>query len=204
MKKIISFEKHWNRKQNEEIKTTEHYESKDNMDAFLGYMTSEVSKIQDKPGTEILIYWEKEDRKKFEKRYSDVLARASISAADRIQFFAGVMLHLLPSIFHGKYERRYESYMDFSKFYLTEFDTAFSQYRNEKKEYEQEYPFRFSPLADSVALENELQNYLQQLIAPSPAKSSREKAEIIMWQACRLFELFHNIEELFSGENFEK
>lgn len=87
--------------------------------------------------------------------------------------------------------------MDFSEFYLSEFDTAFSQYRNENQEYEQNYPFRFSPLPDPYTLEKELQDCLQQLITPSPAKSSREKAEIIMWQAYRLFELYHNMADLF-------
>lgn len=93
--------------------------------------------------------------------------------------------------------------MDFSKFYLTEFDTAYTQYHSENQEYENEYPFRFTTL-DADALEKELQDCLQQIIASSSTKNRKERAEIIMWQACRLFELFHNIEELFSWENFVK
>ena len=46
------------------------------------------------------------------------------------------------------------------------------------------------------ALENELQHCLQQIISLSPTKSSKDTTEL-MWQACRLFELYHNIDCLF-------
>lgn len=202
MCKIISFEKHCYRKQKtKEIKSTEYYEYDENIYALLESMASEVSEILDGSGIENLIEREKEDRKKFEEKYKDVLLRAPSSAEAQIQYFAGVMLNFLPLIFHSKYENRFDAYIDFSEFYLFEFDTAYSQYCNENQKYEKEYPFRF-PQLDANTLERELQNCLQQIITPSPVKSSRERAKVIMWQACILFELYHNMTDLFS-EKFE-
>lgn len=198
MCKIISFEKHCYRKQKtKEIKATEHYEYDENIYALLESMASEVSEILDGPGIENLIEREKEDRKKFEERYKDVLLRAPASAEAQIQYFASVMSNFLPSIFHSEYKNRFDAYVDFSEFYLSEFDIAYSQYCNDNQEYEKEYPFRFPPL-DANTLETELQNCLQQIITPPPVKSSRDRAKVIMWQACRLFELYHNMIDLFS------
>lgn len=197
MGKIISFEKHRDKRQRkrERLKA---FECTDNIDTILHYMVSEVSNILDKSDIDTLNEKENIERRKFKKRYSDVLSAAPISNAGRISYFANVMLNLLPLLFHGEYKNRLNSYMDFSEFYLLEFDTAYCQYLNENKEYEKEYPFQFSPLGTDT-LEHELQDCLEQIISLSPAINSKEKSKI-MWQACRLFELHHILVDLFSGE----
>ncbi len=200
---IISFEKQQKRKQKREksAKTTEYYAYNENINSFLSHMASRVTKILGRPGIENLIENEKEDRKKFEERYRDMLV-APISNIDKIQYFAGIMLNILPSVFHGERKDRFNAYMDFSEFYLSEFDTAYSQYHSTNQQYKKEYPFRFIHL-ESDALEKELQDCLEQLVSLASAKNSRKKAEIIMWQACRLFELYHNMVNLFQEKDGE-
>lgn len=158
-----------------------------------------MSKTLDKPGIENLLETEKEGRKKFEQKYKDILLSAPISDADRIQYFAGIMLIFLPSIFHGEWQNRYEAYMDFSEFYLSEFDVAYYNYRSANQKHEKEYPFRF-PSLEADTLENKLHNCLTQLSSLFPEKNENDITEI-MWQACQLFELYHNIDELFIEEN---
>lgn len=198
MGEIILFQKYWDRKQKkkEDIKSTEHYEYNENIDAPLNYMSSEISKTLDKPGLESFADRENKERKEFEEKYSDILTAAPVTNEGKIQYFANVMLEFLPKIFHGKQKRRFNAYMDFSEFYLSEFDTAYDQYRSKNQEYEKEYPFRFTPL-DADTLEKELQDCLILLASFPPTKNSRERAEIIMWQACRLFELYHCLDDLF-------
>ena len=139
---------------------------------------------------------ERDIRKKFEQDHKDILLSAPIYDADRIQYFAGVLLDFLPLIFHNSNcECRYKAYMDFSEFYLSEFDTAYNNFHKNYQNLEKEYLFRF-PKMEIDALENELQHCLQQIISLSPTKSSKDTTEL-MWQACRLFELYHNIDCLF-------
>ena len=137
---------------------------------FIGYMASKVSEIQNSPWQKPLEQREQEDQKEFAERYNDVLAAAPRTAEGKLRYFANVMLNLLPSVFHGRQKNLFFS--DFSMFYLSEFDAAYSQYCNVNQEYEKEYPFRF-PLLEANALEKELQDCLQQIIFPSPAKSRR-------------------------------
>lgn len=193
MDDIISLEKYQDRKQ----KKQENTEDIKNIDAFLSYMASDVTKVLNNIEIEMMEEREIQERKRFEERYKDVLPQAPDSAEAQLQYFASILLAFLPTIFHGEQKDRFNTYMDFSEFYLSEFDTAFSQYRNKNKECEQEYPFRFSPLPDPDTLENELQDCLLQIINSSSVKSSSERTEIIMWQACRLFELYHNMADLF-------
>lgn len=49
-------------------------------------------------------YWkniEKEEEERFKEKYKDVLAAVPVNAGARMQYFAKVMLHLLPNVFHG-------------------------------------------------------------------------------------------------------
>lgn len=193
MSDIILLEKYQDMKQKKQ-------ENTEDIAALLSHMASEVSKTLDKSRIEMMKEREIQERKRVEERYKDVLSQTPDSAEAQLQYFAGVMSNFLPAIFHGEWKDRFNSYMDFSEFYLTEFDAAYAQYHSENQEYEKEYPFRFSPLPDPDSLEKKLHNCLQQIIAQSPAKSSREKAEIIMWQACRLFELYHNLDNLLMKE----
>lgn len=205
MGKIILFNKHQNRnkKTHKAKQIIENSNGNENLDEFIEYMSSEVSKILDKPETNSFADIEKKERKEFEEKYKDVLSQAPDTAEAQIQYFAGIMLEFLPMIFHGEQKDRFDAYMDFSEFYLSEFDIAYSQYHNEHQKYEKEYPFRFIPLSADT-LENELQDCLLQIINSSSAKSSNKRTGIIMWQTCKLFELYHNIIDLFSEKTTKK
>ena len=132
-----------------------------------------------------------------------MLLQKSAYPEAKIQYFAGIMINFLPTIFYGKWKNRFNTHMDFSEFYLSEFDMAYSKYHNERQVSEKEYPFRFI-LLDSDTLENEIQDYLTRLDSLFPAKNNREKAKIIICQACRLFELYHNMADLFFDKIFKK
>lgn len=155
---------------------------------FIGYMASEVSGIQNSPWRKPLEEREKEEQKEFEERYNDVLATAPRTNEGKLRYFADVMLNLLPFVFHDRQKNLFFS--DFSMFYLSEFDSAYSQYSSENQKYEKEYPFRF-PSLDTDSLEAAIHDCLWQIT------NSNERTEI-MWQASRLFELYHNMLDYFS------
>ena len=155
---------------------------------FVEYMVAEVSKMQKKPWRKPLEEREEEEQNKFEERYCDVLAAVPHTNEGKLRYFANVMLHLLPSVFHDRHKNQFFS--DFSMFYLSEFDAAYCEYHNRNKKYEKDYPFRF-PSLDTNALENALQDCLRKII------NSNDKTEI-MWQSSRLFELYHNMLDSFS------
>ena len=173
----------------------------ENFNAFIEYMSSEATKIADNCDSELLDKKEKDRRKSFEKKYKDVLSAAPSSVADKIPYYANVMLDLLPTIFHSQAKKdRFDIYMDFSEFYLCEFDGAYCRYRNDNKKYEKDYPFQFLPM-EADKLENALQKCLRQIISLFPAKNNHDKTQV-MWQACRLFELYHDMDDaLFSLQN---
>jgi len=193
MGKIILLAKYQNMKQKKQ-------ESAEYIAVLLSYMTSEISKILDKPGIEMVEEREKQNRKRFEKQYENVLLRAPDRPETQIQYFAGIMSEFLPVIFHSEWKNRFDAYMDFSEFYLSEFDDAYCRYLKENQEYEKEYPFQFSPL-DANELEKELRSCLLQIITSSSIENSSKRAETILWQSCRLFELYHNLDDLLTKEN---
>lgn len=102
----------------------------------------------------------------------------------------------LPFIFHGRWQDRYKAYSDFSEFYLSEFDDAYYSFHSANQKYEKEYPFQFPPREADI-LENELWDCLTKLISLFPEKNNSNITEI-MWQSCKLFELYHNLDDLFS------
>lgn len=190
MRDIIIFENYQKKAGRKDIpaKTVEISNEDRSITDFVRYMAAEVSKIQKKPLGKLLEKREDEERNEFEEKHCDVLAAAPISCSDRISYFANILLYLLPSVFHNRHKNQFFS--DFSMFYLFEFDAAYCEYRSDNKNYEKEYPFRF-PSLDADALENALQNCLRQIV------HSNDKTEI-MWQASRLFELYHNMLDSFS------
>lgn len=192
MGKIILLAKHQDMKQKKR-------ESAENIAALLSYMTSEISKILDKPGIEMVEEREKQNRKRFEKQYENVLLRTPGRPETQIQYFACILSEFLPVIFHSEWKNRFDAYMDFSEFYLSEFDDAYCRYLKENREYEKKYPFRFLQM-DTNALEKELYNCLLQIITSSSITSSNKRAEIILWQSCRLFELYHILDDLLMNE----
>ena len=206
MHEIISLERYMNRQQNNPQKTTISGYRRDNetLNTFIQYIASETAKILDNPRIALLEKKEKDEQKEFEERYKDVLSAAPSSEADKIPYYAAVMLKILPDIFNRKHKskNRHKAYLDFSQIFLSEFDAAYCGYHRTNQKYEKEYPFRFVPL-DADTLERELQNCLTLLISLSPAKNTTDKTEI-MWQSCRLSELHHNMVDLFSGEILKK
>ncbi|MCM1233295.1 MAG: hypothetical protein NC489_24520 [Ruminococcus flavefaciens] len=172
----------------------------ENFNAFIEYMSSEATKIADNCDSELLDKKEKDRRKAFEEKYEDVLSTAPSSVADKIPYYANVMLDLLPAIFHSQTEEdKFNIYMDFSEFYLCELDEALCEYRSANEKYEKKYPFRF-PRLDASDLENALRDCLTQLISLFPTKNNSDKTQV-MWQACRLFELYHNIDDVLFSEH---
>lgn len=146
-------------------------------------------------------YWknvEKEEEERFRCKYSDVLAIVPINAGARMQYFASAMLQLIPDIFHGNWDTEFDAWMDFSQFYITEFDPAYSDYIKANKEFEQPYQYKFKEMA-TEKLEEELKDCLKKIIAFYPEKTDAGKTTI-MYQAARLFELQELLSDLFYME----
>lgn len=191
MSNIILLENHQKKsmKKYTPAKTVEIPNESKTITDFIEYMASEVSGIQNKPWRKPLEQREKEEQKEFEERNNDILVAAPHTNEAKLRYFADVMLNLLPSVFHDRQKNLFFS--DFSIFYLSEFDAAYGQYRSENQKYEKEYPFRF-PSLDADSLENAIQDCLWQIT------NSNDKTEI-MWQASRLFELYHSMLDYFSS-----
>lgn len=147
-------------------------------------------------------YWkniEKEEEERFKEKYKDVLAAVPVNAGARMQYFAKVMLHLLPNVFHGSsWDARFDTCMDFCQFYITEFDSAYSDYIKVNKEFERPYQYKFQGMA-AEKLEEELKGCLEKLVALYPEKTDADKTAM-MYHAARLFELQDLLSDLFCME----
>ena len=147
-------------------------------------------------------YWkniEKEEEERFKEKYKDVLAAVPVNAGARMQYFAKVMLHLLPNVFHGSsWDARFDTCMDFCQFYITEFDSAYSDYIKVNKEFEQPYQYKFQGMAAEI-LDEELVDCLEKIIELCPEKKEEDKTEML-YQAARLFELQDLLSDLFYKE----
>ncbi len=146
-------------------------------------------------------YWknlEKEEEEKFKTKYNDVLAVVPVTAGAKMQYFATVMLRLLPDIFHEGWDTRFDIWMDFCQFYITGFDSAYSDYIKANKEFEQPYEYKFKEMA-AEKLEEELKGCLEKLVALYPEKTDADKTAM-MYHAARLFELQDLLSDLFCME----
>ena len=146
-------------------------------------------------------YWkkiEKEKEERFKEKYKDVLAAVPVSAGEKMQYFAIVMLKLLPDTFHGSWDARFDAWMDFSQFYITGFDSAYSDYINVNKRLERPYQYKFGAMA-AEKLEEELVDCLGKIIELCPEKKEEDKTEML-YQAARLFELQDLLSDLFYKE----
>lgn len=146
-------------------------------------------------------YWknlEKEEEEKFKTKYNDVLAVVPVTAGAKMQYFATVMLRLLPDIFHEDWDTRFDIWMDFCQFYITGFDSAYSDYIKANKEFEQPYEYKFKEMA-AEKLEEELKGCLEKLVALYPEKTDADKTAM-MYHAARLFELQDLLSDLFCME----
>ena len=115
-----------------------------------------------------------------------------------MQYFAIVMLKLLPDTFHGSWDARFDAWMDFSQFYITGFDSAYSDYINVNKRLERPYQYKFGAMA-AEKLEEELVDCLGKIIELCPEKKEEDKTEML-YQAARLFELQDLLSDLFYKE----
>lgn len=146
-------------------------------------------------------YWkniEKEEEERFQCKYSDVLAAVPVSAGEKMQYFAKVMLQLLPDTFHGSWDARFDTWMDFCQFYITGFDSAYSDYIKANKEFEQPYQYKFKEMA-AEKLEEELVDCLGKIVEKCPEKKEEDKT-VMMYQAAKLFELQELLSDLFYME----
>lgn len=135
---------------------------------------------------------------KFRNKYSDVLAAGPVSSGAKMQYFADVMLKLIPNIFHGNLDTRFDAFADFCEFYISEFDPAYSDYIRENKEFEKEYQYKFGTMK-TEKLEEELKKCLTKIVEISPEKKEEDKTELL-YQAARLFELDEILLVLFCEE----
>ncbi len=146
-------------------------------------------------------YWkniEKEEEERFRCKYSDVLAAVPVSAGEKMQYFAKVMLQLLPDTFHRSWDARFDTWMDFCQFYITGFDSAYSDYIKANKEFEQPYQYKFKEMA-AEKLEEELVDCLEKIVEKCPEKKEEDKTAM-MYQAAKLFELQELLSDLFYME----
>ena len=147
-------------------------------------------------------YWkkiEKEEEEGFREKYKDVLAAVPVSAGEKMQYFSNIMLQLLPDVFHGSsWDARSDAWMDFSQFYITGFDSAYSDYIKANKEFEQPYHYKFHEMA-AEKLEEELVDCLGKIIELCLEKKEEDKTEML-YQAARLFELQDLLSDLFYKE----
>ena len=147
-------------------------------------------------------YWkniEKEEEERFQCKYSDVLAAMPVSAGEKMQYFAKVMLHLLSDIFHSSnWDIRFDTWLDFCEFYMSGFDSAYSDYIKENKEFEKEYQYKFRAMA-AEELEEELVDCLEKIVEKCPEKKEDDKTAM-MYQAAKLFELQELLSDLFYME----
>ena len=146
-------------------------------------------------------YWknlEKEEEERFKEKYKNVLAAVPGSAGEKMQYFAIVMFKLLPDTFHGSWDARFDTWMDFSQFYITGFDSAYSDYINVNKRLERPYQYKFGAMA-AEKLEEELVDCLGKIIELCPEKKEEDKTEML-YQAARLFELQDLLSDLFYKE----
>ena len=147
-------------------------------------------------------YWkniEKEEEERFKEKYKDVLAAVPCSDGEKMQYFSNIMLQLLPDVFHGSsWDARFDACMDFCQFYITGFDSAYSDYIKANKEFEQPYQYKFKGMA-AEKLEEELVDCLGKIIELCPEKKEEDKTEML-YQAARLFELQDLLSDLFCME----
>ena len=147
-------------------------------------------------------YWkniEKEEEERPKEKYKDVLATVPGSAGEKMQHFSNIMLQLLPDVFHGSsWDARFDAWMDFSQFYITGFDSAYSGYIKANKEFEQPYQYKFKGMA-AEKLEEELVDCLGKIIELCPEKKEEDNIAM-MYQATRLFELEEILSDMFYKE----
>jgi len=145
---------------------------------------------------------EEEEKEKFQEKYNNILAAIPITTEAKLQYFADVMLHLLPDIFHtNDWVTKFDTWLDFCQFYISEFDSAYSDYMQVNKKYEKPYQYKFRPMAIEKA-EEETEECLRKITEICPTKEE-DKTEML-YQAARLFELEEILSHLFYQKIIEE
>ena len=199
MGNVISFEKEKRKK-----KTFNPNKEKSKMAAEKATCESnridvDYAKMEPEQQAEFWKNMEKEEEEKFRIKYKDVLSAVPVSPGAKMQYFANIMLQLLPDVFHNNiWDIRFDTWIDFCKFYMSEFDPAYSDYFKINKKFEQPYSHKFKPISKEK-LEEDLKDCLKRIIALYPEKTYVDKT-IIMYQAERLFELQDSVTDLFIME----
>lgn len=139
---------------------------------------------------------EKEEQKRFYERYKDIFSVIPILEIGRLQHFASAMLNLVPSMFHGEWQTRFDAYADFGNFHLGEFDPVCGKL--EDKYGKTQYPFQFNPM-DADSLEAALKDCLTRIINLCSKRDDSNVTEIL-YQSARLFESGELLTDLFGEE----
>lgn len=160
-------------------------DSEENFNKLLSSMSDMAGHILFSPEADTIMKREEEEQKRFYERYKDVFSIVPISDFGKMQHYTEAMLNLVPSIFHGDWQTRFDAYIDFEKFHYGAFDAAYS--RLAKRCEQPEYAFRFKPM-DMVQIENCLKDCLNRIIALCSENDDPNEAEIL-FQASTLFEL---------------
>lgn len=209
---VISFEKGKQKKREEEefqklqdnfqsaAENFKQDDSEENLHAFLNSMADMAGHIISSPRADTIMKSEESERTRFYERYKDVFSIVPISDIGKMLHYTKAMLNLIPSIFHGDWQTRFDVFIDFEKFHYGEFDTAYSSLA---KRYEQsEYPFQFKPMELSL-VEDSLKKCLNRIIALCSEEKDSNGPEIL-FQASRLFELTSVLGDTFTDELRER
>lgn len=171
-------------------------DSEENFYKLLSSMSGMAGHILSSPEADTIMKREEEEQKRFYERYKDVFSIVPISDVGKMQHYTEAMLNLVPSIFHGDWQTRFDAYIDFEKFHYGAFDAACSKLA---KKYEQpEYAFQFQPMEPNL-LEDSLKDCLNRIIALCSEDRDSNKSEIL-FQASGLFELTQILGDIFLEE----
>lgn len=172
-------------------------DSEENFNKLLRSMSDMAGHILSSPEADTIMKREEVERARFYERYKDVFSIVPFSDVGKMQHYTEAMLNLVPSIFHGNWQTRFNAFIDFERFHLNEgFDTAYSRL---SKRYEQsEYAFQFQPMEPNL-LEDSLKDCLNRIIALCSEDRDSHKSEIL-FQSSRLFELTQILGDIFLEE----
>ena len=134
---------------------------------------------------------------RFYERYEDVFKVVPISDVARIQHLANAMLNLIPVMFHGEWETRFDANIDFGHFHFDEFDPICGKL--EEKYGKPIYPFQFEVM-EASALETDLTTCLNKIIDLCSKCDDGSNVAEILYSSARLFELDELLTDLFTEE----
>lgn len=175
-------------------------DSEENFYKLLSSMSDMAGHILFSPEADTIMKREEEEQKRFYERYKDVFSIVPISDFGKMQHYTEAMLNLVPSIFHGDWQTRFDAYIDFEKFHYGAFDAAYS--RLAKRIEQPEYPFHFKPMELSL-LEDSLKKCLNKIIALCSENDDFNGMQIL-FEASRLFELTSLLGNTFTDELKER